>query len=239
MRDRRRPVARRCPGRLSGARGLPREYRRRPHRAARPSSPAAARHPRPRRAFALPDAAAPPDAAARPARPRPAAPSARRRRFRARYAPVDLMLLVDSSLSMASPAGMNSTKWALTYEALLAFVRDPKSAGFGVGLQFFPTFPQVKTCTAETDCADRRRRAASRLALRETQRLRRAPTAAWSTRWPATPSGCWAARSGATCVPVGRCAMSQELCTASASPAPPACSATTAPTCPAAAGSST
>ena len=129
--------------------------------------------PPPMPGFALPDAAALPDATALPGPTAPGNSQCAEEAFRARYAPVDLMLLVDSSLSMASPAGVNTTKWALTYEALLAFVRDPKSAGFGVGLQFFPTFPAGQDVHARVRLRGGGGRSAARLALREAKRLRR------------------------------------------------------------------
>jgi hypothetical protein len=65
--------------------------------------------------------------------------------------PVDLLLVVDSSGSMAQPSG-NSTKWALATEALRAFVKDPRSTGLGLGLGFFPKLPPEKTCTSNAQC---------------------------------------------------------------------------------------
>ena len=53
--------------------------------------------------------------------------------------PVDLLLLVDSSSSMETKVpGSDRTKGALINEALTSFVKDPASAGLGVGLRFFP-----------------------------------------------------------------------------------------------------
>jgi len=69
----------------------------------------------------------------------------------AQQVPVDLLLLVDSSGSMAQPSG-NSTKWALASDALIAFVKDPRSMGLGLGLGFFPRFPPEKVCTGNADC---------------------------------------------------------------------------------------
>jgi hypothetical protein len=67
---------------------------------------------------------------------------------KAEIVPLDLMLLVDSSGSMTGSAGMR-TKWETAQSALKSFVADPKSAGLGVGLQFFPT---EKNCTNDRDC---------------------------------------------------------------------------------------
>ena len=56
-------------------------------------------------------------------------------------------ILVDSSLSMDLPAG-NQSKWDRAIRALNTFIADPKSAGLGVGLTFFPnrTPTNVNTC---------------------------------------------------------------------------------------------
>jgi hypothetical protein len=62
---------------------------------------------------------------------------------------LDLMLLVDSSTSMNDDAGARS-KWATAQAALRSFVADPKSAGLGVGLQFFP---EDRLCTTDQDCS--------------------------------------------------------------------------------------
>jgi Mg-chelatase subunit ChlD len=70
---------------------------------------------------------------------------------RAESVPVDLLLLVDTSESMNDVAGMRS-KWSLVRDALIGFVRDPKSTGLGVGLQFFP---RPKECATDADCPGR------------------------------------------------------------------------------------
>jgi hypothetical protein len=57
----------------------------------------------------------------------------------AERAAADLLFLVDVSTSMAKTvAGGTSSKWDLAQQALLAFLRDPGSAGLNIGLQFFP-----------------------------------------------------------------------------------------------------
>lgn len=68
--------------------------------------------------------------------------------------PVDLALLVDASGSMDEMSGVQ-TKWQRAREALGAFVRDPGSAGLGVGLTFFPgqAPEQMRSCQRDTDCA--------------------------------------------------------------------------------------
>lgn len=61
--------------------------------------------------------------------------------------PVDMHILVDSSLSMGLPAG-DRTKWQRAVMAMNAFIGDPRSAGLGVGLTFFPnrTPTNINTC---------------------------------------------------------------------------------------------
>jgi len=69
---------------------------------------------------------------------------------RAEIAPLDLMMLVDTSASMTDMAGMGS-KWEAAQSALSSFVRDPRSAGLGVGLQFYPG-GRERTCMNDMDC---------------------------------------------------------------------------------------
>ena len=69
---------------------------------------------------------------------------------RAEIVPLDLMLLVDASASMTEAAGQGS-KWQAAQNALSAFVRDPGSAGLGVGLQFYPGGKE-RTCMNDMDC---------------------------------------------------------------------------------------
>jgi hypothetical protein len=67
----------------------------------------------------------------------------------ANLAPVDLLLLLDASGSMAEKAGAR-TRWELARDALTAFVRDPRSAGLGVGVQLFPL--HTRTCQDDGTC---------------------------------------------------------------------------------------
>jgi hypothetical protein len=62
--------------------------------------------------------------------------------------PLDVFFLLDASNSMNDPAG-NRTKYQVVRGALNAFFADPRSAGLGVGLTFFPS---VKTCQKNADC---------------------------------------------------------------------------------------
>ncbi len=51
--------------------------------------------------------------------------------------PVDMYFLVDSSGSMGDEVS-GGTKWDVISSALIAFLEDPRSAGTGVGLGYFP-----------------------------------------------------------------------------------------------------
>src|SRR5262249_23465016 len=64
---------------------------------------------------------------------------------------VDLVLLVDSSDSMTESIGTQS-KWQAVTAALRDFVHDPRSAGLGVGLQFFPQPGSGSPCDKDQDC---------------------------------------------------------------------------------------
>src|SRR5688500_12719198 len=76
--------------------------------------------------------------------------------LKAERVPVDLLLLVDASSSMSTPgAGTTISKYALVKQALLAFSRDPGSAGLGLGLQFFPQPGGGWPCTSDADCGGR------------------------------------------------------------------------------------
>jgi hypothetical protein len=86
----------------------------------------------------------------RPIAPPPIAPDAAasetpascaRETHRAEQVPLDLLLLVDVSSSMANPiAGGSESKWQVAEATLRAFLGDPATAspGLSIGLQFFP-----------------------------------------------------------------------------------------------------
>lgn len=52
--------------------------------------------------------------------------------------PLDIFIMMDQSSSMGDPTGNGQTKWQAVTQAVQAFVKDPKSAGIGVGIQYFP-----------------------------------------------------------------------------------------------------
>jgi hypothetical protein len=69
--------------------------------------------------------------------------------FQGKLVPLDLLLLLDISGSMEESA-MAQSKWAALRDALGTFIKDPKSAGLGVGMETFP--PPSKTCAKDGDC---------------------------------------------------------------------------------------
>jgi hypothetical protein len=73
---------------------------------------------------------------------------------KAEQLPLDMYIMFDSSGSMADLTMQGVTKWDAVRTALTAFLRDPKSAGLGVGLQYFPlTRPGVPAqCLASGAC---------------------------------------------------------------------------------------
>ncbi len=71
--------------------------------------------------------------------------------------PVDLFIMMDQSGSMTDtvtgPNGTTGQKWAFLTQAFTTFLEDPKSAGIGVGIQYFPipnTDAPDSSCTAST-----------------------------------------------------------------------------------------
>jgi hypothetical protein len=74
----------------------------------------------------------------------------------AHQVPLDLYVMLDSSGSMLSPISATSTtdKWTAVSAALTSFLQDQKSAGLGVGLQYFPLIqPGVPdTCESTAAC---------------------------------------------------------------------------------------
>lgn len=71
-----------------------------------------------------------------------------------KLAPLDLVLMQDTSGSMWAYASGTTTKWTAIKEALHAFMTDPGSLGLGMGVQFFPRFENnvPNGCTANADC---------------------------------------------------------------------------------------
>jgi len=68
--------------------------------------------------------------------------------------PVDMYIMLDRSGSMTEATGAGPTKWDAMRSALETFLGDSRSAGLGVGLQFFPLRkPGVpEECTTNEEC---------------------------------------------------------------------------------------
>jgi hypothetical protein len=75
---------------------------------------------------------------------------------RAKLVPLDMYLMLDSSESMLGSTTLFSDKWTDVGDALVSFLRDPGSAGIGVGLQYFPqrlaSIPDI--CTSDPQCGE-------------------------------------------------------------------------------------
>ena len=73
---------------------------------------------------------------------------------KAEFVELDMYLLIDKSASMLEQTSAGGTKWAAIERALESFLNEPGSAGFGVGLQYFPQrkagVPAV--CTTDAQC---------------------------------------------------------------------------------------
>jgi hypothetical protein len=135
-------------------------------------------------------------------------------------APLDLMLLLDSSGSMGEAAGMRS-KWQTAQAALASFISDPKSAGLNVGLQFFPPYT---TCTTDGDClpsardegflCSRRQVCATPAGPAPPARRCGPPTIVmFGQPYPPCPGG-------TTCQPLGVCTGDGQPCTNEGQPCP-------------------
>ena len=68
--------------------------------------------------------------------------------------PVDMYIMLDRSASMLALTGAGPSKWDATRQALTMFIQDSRSAGLGVGLQYFPIGRAgVPTeCNQDSDC---------------------------------------------------------------------------------------
>ena len=134
------------------------------------------------------------------------------------------MLLVDSSGSMTSAAGMRS-KWETARSALRLFVSDPKSAGLSVALQFFPA---VKPCTTDKDCVASAVGEGRFCLSRQVCASEAAPEPGARTCGgggivisPIGPiGGGGGCPMGTSCRALGSCSMSADLCTNLGQPCP-------------------
>ena len=84
-------------------------------------------------------------------------PTCARETAPAQFVPLDLFVMLDSSTSMsASTAAAGSTKWSEVQSGLLAFTRDPETAGIGIGLGYFPSLIEnvPDTCSSDAACGE-------------------------------------------------------------------------------------
>jgi hypothetical protein len=133
----------------------------------------------------------------------------------AELVPLDLLLLVDSSGSMLESAGAG-TKWQMTHDALVAFIKDPQSATLGVGLQFFPFFGSPKACMSDRDC---------NLIIPRPNIWCHVSSACLGpgVPLPAAPDcepGFSICQTGTTCTPLGRCSITGADCVGAGQPCP-------------------
>ncbi|MET0386838.1 MAG: hypothetical protein ABW321_12805 [Polyangiales bacterium] len=72
----------------------------------------------------------------------------------AQQVPVDMYIMLDRSDSMNEATGAGPSKWDAIRQALAMFLRDPRSEGLGVGLQFFPLLQEgvPAECSSTAEC---------------------------------------------------------------------------------------
>jgi hypothetical protein len=121
----------------------------------------------------------------------------------AKQVPVDLLVLMDSSDSMAGE------KWTLVSQALLKFMQDPRSAGLGLGLQFFPQPGDGSPCQAEKDCPESSYQ--GRMLCVPPRVCSGTPNA--TGLLPRCDTGAGTCAGGATCMPAGVCSKTGADCT--------------------------
>jgi hypothetical protein len=126
----------------------------------------------------------------------------------AQLVPLDLLFLVDTSGSMNGSAGASS-KWQMARDALLAFIKDPGSAGLGVGLQFFPFLPPPKACMTDAECGVTASR--PNFWCHETS-VCLVPGMPYDPMARGCDPGLSLCRNGTVCTKVGRCSMTGGDC---------------------------
>lgn len=65
--------------------------------------------------------------------------------------PIDMYFLVDSSGSMGEQVSGGS-KWSVVSSALVAFLNDPRNAGTGIGIGYFPSVAQGTCAPGQAGC---------------------------------------------------------------------------------------
>jgi hypothetical protein len=135
---------------------------------------------------------------------------------RAERIPLDLLLLMDSSSSMGDDVGAGlASKWKLAQQALTSFVRDPRSAGLGVGLQFLPHGIPATECTTDADCERPDGSVAERLSCQENLHCVGGTLPTFGSCGGSAAGWC---PLGGTCQPGGLCSISKRLCLAVGQP---------------------
>jgi hypothetical protein len=131
---------------------------------------------------------------------------------RAQQVPLDLLVLMDNSSSMNTQAGGRS-KWVAAQEALVGFARDGRSAGLGLGLQFFPYPPTVSACNADIECPSPAGQLPVPGLCRDNQYCVSASTPAGGPLVPCLPATLGIrCPLGGSCQPAGLCALSKRIC---------------------------
>lgn len=120
----------------------------------------------------------------------------------AQLTPVDLLLLLDTSGSMAEKAGTRS-RLELANEALVSFIKDGRSTGLGVGLQIFP---QHRSCPDDGTCFLPSPGGCRVLSVCL------APKASLASGVACDGPGDDPCPAGTTCTPLGRCSISGGDC---------------------------
>jgi Mg-chelatase subunit ChlD len=148
--------------------------------------------------------------------PPPATMTCAEEKQKAMQVPVALMLLVDTSSSMAAMVGASS-KYAQVRQALEQFVAAPGSTGLELGMAFFPQPGSGSTCRSDADCGYPSL-APTPPPCQPTSICAKTVTAAGVAklcggRNPACPAG-------DTCMPLGTCAVSLDECTNVGQPCP-------------------
>lgn len=134
--------------------------------------------------------------------------------FTGKRAPVDLLVLADASSSMADKVvGGQRSKWLSAQSALVAFARDPGSAGLGLGLQFFPLAGNGTQCRTDADCGTGSLCEQRTLCLSAGQPPGDAPECGPQGPFVLCPSG-------TTCAPVGSCSLTGADCSGLGMPCP-------------------
>ena len=134
--------------------------------------------------------------------------------------PVDLLLLVDASSSMADVVAGGRSKQALVRDALVAFVGDPRSAGLGIGLQYFP-LPQWTECGSDADCGPFDSSSGKPEWFGCRQRTVCAPPRAplgTAVNICAPASAAADCNNGTSCIPLGYCSASGWFCFSAGDP---------------------